>query len=91
GVPTLTGEKDEREVLRTLKVYPNPGNGIFWLIVPQVLLNKHYSIYGVSGRVVPTLSGVGVSSPKVRLDLRYLRNGVYILRIGDHSVRFVKD
>lgn len=90
---TLTGSTPFDPEVALLSVFPNPGNGLFWLEVSRQLRGKvKVKIFDSSGRVVEakTLVGVNPAQPAM-LDLGHLPNGNYWLRYeaGDEVV-FVK-
>lgn len=71
-----------------LTVYPNPSSeGIWQVAADGALAGAPLEVTDLTGRVV-------FQSIAIRLNLlplNFLSNGVYILRIGGHSVRLVKD
>ncbi len=64
-------------VMRSIKVYPNPSNGIFTV---DIATEAQYNVYGILGQLVA--EGQFASGDNA-LDLSDLSNGIYILKITD--------
>jgi hypothetical protein len=76
-----------------LQIYPNPTNGelrIGYAISDDVI--SDIVIYDVSGRAQKTAhrkSEIGKS--EIEIDVSHLPNGVYFLRAGNRTAKFVKN
>ena len=78
----------------TLRAYPNPSAGLFWLEVPQTSAATNVSVFAASGREVMSLQ-VPAGQSRIALDLGQLPGGVYVARWAAASgkmgtVRLVK-
>ena len=74
----VTGIDGIQDILE-VRIYPNPSNGLFTVIADN-LSNaiEHIEIYSVDGKKI---LGAGVRQPFSTLDLSYLANGIYFLKI----------
>ncbi|MCL2416811.1 MAG: M6 family metalloprotease domain-containing protein [Bacteroidales bacterium] len=76
----------ERNV--ALSVFPNPVfDGILVVEVPDDIESAVIQIYNLSGQLVLTRP---VNRPETEIDISHLPNGMYIVRVGHHFVRIIK-
>lgn len=61
----------------SVNVYPNPGNGIFNIDLPE--LSTEIAIWNIRGQIVHTSAATG----KTRLDLSGLPSGLYSIRLSN--------
>jgi hypothetical protein len=76
----------------SLQVYPNPTNGQLFIndIETQGIASSDIQIYDIMGRhILIGQSKIGQS--KITLNVSHLPVGVYFLRIGNKTARFVKE
>lgn len=67
----------------SLKIYPNPTNGI--IHIDGNLLNENVEIYDISGRKVLSVN------PEIKsIDVRSLNTGVYMIKSGNNFSKFLK-
>jgi hypothetical protein len=89
----------ETQLITSLVVYPNPTKGELTISLPNPSKGGAYEaieIYDVMGRLVapvqliksPLSFGEGQGE---RLNVSHLANGVYYLRMGSETVKFVKE
>lgn len=88
GPPTIRYEGDTTHPVDIWKVYPNPGRGLFRLAIPAEYQDKRFTLHGPDGRLI-RIQRLLDTNPL--LDLRHLPSGTYFLRIGDHTLKVVKD
>ncbi len=81
------GDGDETSINDThpgsqLTVYPNPGNGLITLRLPDDLISDAIRVYDLGGRILYS-SQLALSSAgeEVQLDLRHLGPGFYLLQL----------
>ena len=82
-----------------LKIYPNPTNGQLKIKNYELKENEAIEIYNVVGQKapfnspeggkLPSFGGVGGGS--IVIDVSHLSNGMYFLKVGNKTVRFVKE
>ena len=70
-----------------LSIYPNPGDGIFQVQIPESLVGMKFRIYGVDGR---ELSAGFANNIEFLLDLRRLRSGIYFFYLANSTLKIVK-
>ena len=94
--PLAITETDETNIM----IYPNPTTGELKIMNNKQLTVNNVEIYDVLGRLVftspnPSEEGKLATSPLerdgVRLNVSHLPTGVYFLRIGDKTAKFVKE
>jgi hypothetical protein len=78
---------------QSVSMYPNPGNGMFYISVGESLPACALSVHDMNGRLVmSTTMNLAASSPAA-LDLRQLPKGVYSVSLRNaksaHQVRIV--
>ena len=67
----------------SLKIYPNPTNGI--IHIAGNLLNENVEIYDISGRKVLSVN------PEIKsIDVSSLNTGVYMIKSGNNFSKFLK-
>lgn len=74
---------DEKE-LSTLVVYPNPVNTE---LIIELDKTSDYQIYSLEGK----LQTNGTAEMNGSIDVSAIENGIYLLQIGERTVRFVKN
>ena len=86
--PLPVGIADEYREKQTLNVYPNPVTKRLFIKIPETLLSKNveYQIINVAGKIVQ--SGKSSFKQILRLDLKELQSGVYILILDGEKQRF---
>jgi hypothetical protein len=67
-----------------LMVYPNPGNGVFYLNTPASG-NLSVRVSDMKGRVVWMNPSLQMKSGKTEIDLRSLNQGIYIIEVNQSS------
>lgn len=89
--PFNVGIGDGLDDLGTIRLYPNPGEGLFYL---DLELNRpvqgRVSVLDLAGKAVLTLDGQTLFRNQIQLDLRQMPAGVYLVRIdaeGRSAVR----
>lgn len=68
-----------------LKIYPNPNTGIFTLMIPTQYVGSQIMISDMTGRNVLSIKA---SQERENIDMADLSGGVYLLSIGQSTVRF---
>jgi hypothetical protein len=61
-----------------IQINPNPGSGMYQLIVPEELVGQSYVIYDMTGRQIAMGRASAKDSP---VDLSYVASGVYHLQM----------
>jgi len=85
---TAVTEASESASAPPLSAYPNPAHENITLCVPQALKGEILSIADMSGRIVWT---VVIIDEKTFIGLDDFPSGVYLARVKDSFVRFIKD
>jgi len=84
---TSVGLNSVDETSNEIKIYPNPNNGSFFIDAPSNLLkNKVVLVYNVQGKMV--YSGT-LENGKKQINLDDIESGIYLLRVGEESIRVV--
>lgn len=78
----------EDEIKPDLKVYPNPGSGIYYLDIKYIDATTYLSIYDMSGTVI-MVKQLDNTVQNQSIDLSNHPSGIYIARI--HSGEYQKD
>ena len=77
-----------------LRVFPNPTTGQLTIYNEQLTIEniEIYDVHGVAHPLLflPSFGGGRGRSDLGRLDVSHLANGVYFLRVGDRTAKFVK-
>ncbi len=68
-----------------ISVYPNPAYDFILINVKQP---THYTISDIFGKTI--LKGI-ISSDNQQVDVSNLENGMYFIKVGEKSVRFIKN
>jgi hypothetical protein len=72
-----------------LKIYPNPTNGKLTIDNEQWIMdNTDYAIYSITGQIL--MQGKLLEETTI-LNVEALANGIYFLKIGNRTARFVKE
>jgi len=78
----------ETQCIASLRVFPNPvTDGVLFVELPVNTTHEIVKVFNLSGRLVLAQSA---TYPKTKIDFSHLPSGVYIVHIGDGSVRVVK-
>lgn len=70
-----------------ISVYPNPGNGEFWVSLPVNQKVKNLQLFDLNGKSLLQLSDFKVSNP---LDLTALKAGVYVLSLETQNAVYTQ-
>lgn len=74
---------NENPVLRNVNIFPNPGNGVFYLNSTKSSTKNSVDVYNISGQKVYSSQLNNLNQQ--RIDLSKLSNGVYTIRITTDS------
>jgi hypothetical protein len=75
----------------TLVAYPNPTSGVVYIVAPHDIRQAEILVYDLAGRKVMSQRVGGVSKGEnIELSLAALRTGVYIIRIGNQTLKIQK-
>ncbi|MCL2416399.1 MAG: CotH kinase family protein [Bacteroidales bacterium] len=78
----------ETEDSQPIILYPNPViDGILFIELPAGTNNQIVKVFNLSGRLVLAQAA---TYPITEIDISHLANGMYIVRIGNASVRIIK-
>lgn len=75
------------ENVESIQIYPSPAQDYVNIQVDPSLLNHTFQIYSINGQQV--FSGI-VTSETLELHLGFLSDGIYLLKIGSQTQKFVK-
>jgi hypothetical protein len=81
AVPELTTSQTE------LRVYPNPATSYIKLKNYTIDSELHVAVYSVDGTLV--ISNY-LTSNSDRIDVSSLRNGMYLLKVNEKTIKFIK-
>ena len=95
----VTGIDNYRLGNNNLQVYPNPTNGLITVVVgadnhPTIQNGASIQIYDISGRVVQTqliASQRNANENNITIDISHLQQGMYYLKIGNETVKIIKN
>ena len=90
---------DDYETNSGITVYPNPTNGIITVVVvadnhPPLQNGASIQIYDISGRIVQTqfiASQRNANENDITIDISHLQQGMYYLKIGNETVKIIKN
>jgi len=82
----ITGIVETRHAT-SLQVYPNPTNGILHIVSAGATHALPVQIYDIYGRKIVNCQLSIVNS----IDISHLANGLYFLKMGNKTTRFVKE
>jgi hypothetical protein len=82
GIEQLTMDNGQ------LKIYPNPTNGQLTIDNGQLTM-ENIKIYDIMGRIVNNCQ-LSTVNCQLKIDVSHLPAGVYFLRIGNKTAKFVK-
>ncbi len=72
-----------------VSVYPNPANDYIEVVVSNMSVKKlNLQVYDFLGKLVQSHS---ISQQTTRLNIKDLKKGVYVLKVGNTTKRFVKE
>lgn len=77
------------ELAGNMKLYPNPGNGLYTLEIPDESGEMELSVTGLTGQVVWE-STVFLQQAPVQLDVRSLPAGVYMLHLNLNDREYIR-
>ncbi len=75
---------ENTQILRGLKIYPNPANDVLFI---ENIDEQSIEIINILGQIVLSVSPKIIHSP---LSIIHLKSGVYFVKTGNEMVRFVK-
>jgi len=75
---------------KMLSVYPNPVTGQLRVVSGDISDGGDIQIYDIVGKLVQR-SPMSALSPETTIDISHLANGMYYLRVGEKTVKFVKE
>ena len=75
--------------IRPIQIYPNPTTGLLRIEMQQAESNTQQAeIYDIYGRKLSAFCLLPVAT---EINISYLANGIYFLKIGNKTVKFVKE
>ena len=77
-----------------ITVYPNPTNGQLAIRNYQLGIEGNIEIYDISGRMVQTqliVSQRNTNENEISIDISHLQQGMYYLRIGNETVKIIRN
>lgn len=77
-VPRVSGLKES--IVESLKIYPNPTNGIINIDLSSFNSNAIVEVLDISGRVITKIENATV---KATLDISTMNSGIYLIRVSD--------
>ena len=69
-----------------IDIYPNPVISFFEMTVPKALVGMTATIYNVYGNSV---MNIVVNNEKSKIDINGLKEGIYVVKIGDKNKKFI--
>jgi uncharacterized surface protein with fasciclin (FAS1) repeats len=72
----------------SLKVYPNPARDIITLQCDARLIGSVFTIYDLTGREIKKGT---LTTSKTEININNLSSGEYLLKVGDKSIKVVKE
>ncbi|MDI9340416.1 MAG: T9SS type A sorting domain-containing protein [Sediminibacterium sp.] len=78
NVSTCTGLSSLTSAGNSISVYPNPGNGVFYLQLSEDAKGSDVTVVNALGEVVFNLTA---NSSESKLDLQTLTNGIYFVKV----------
>ena len=91
---TVTIEHDDNAVEElnndnNFSIYPNPATNYVQLVISNVQYNKNTSvfIYDVFGKIVKQFK---IKNSELRINIEDLQNGIYIIKVGNATRKFIK-
>ncbi|WNH10692.1 polysaccharide lyase family protein [Thalassobellus suaedae] len=86
GDLTATLSTESNELAETIKVFPNPSNSIFKVLLPNTINEVTTELYSISGSLVYSQKHNNIQN-SLKLDISSKPDGIYFLRIiGDEPV-----
>ncbi len=73
-----------------VKVYPNPSNGNFYVIIDPSLVNPSWMLTDLSGKEIELQDKAEISNRTIVFEIGTLGTGVYLLKIQSESSEIVK-
>ncbi len=84
-VLTVVNSTNDLEFANSLKVFPNPSQGIYWLDLTESKSSLvNIEILNLEGRLISKIERVSTSEP-IQLDLRENSSGIYVLRVTNDT------
>ncbi|MCW1148014.1 T9SS type A sorting domain-containing protein [Flavobacterium sp. TH16-21] len=81
---TLSAE--DNALVKGIKLYPNPSNGVVTISVPNYSGNLDINVFDLNGRKV--LSSSGDFSSEKAINLTGLQSGVYIVKLEGENLSY---
>ena len=74
-------------------IHPNPGAGLFNLVLPQNMSNLKLSLYDITGNKIDPV--ISKKDGNISINLISYANGIYLLKVtslsGSHIIRIIKN
>ena len=71
-------------------IHPNPGEGLFNLVLPQNMSNFKLSLYDLTGNKIDPV--ISKKDGNISINLIPYANGIYLLKVsGSHIIRIIKN
>ncbi len=86
--PNFSFKIDKKQFIDNISVYPNPTNGIV-TIKHDLAKRQSFSIYNNLGEIIYQ-STLLPNSGEQLIDIGFLPDGLYLLRVGDTTIKIVK-
>jgi hypothetical protein len=77
---------DENQVEAMIKVYPNPGNGLFFIETPTKYKGQVLRIYDMHGSLIKSAT---IQNTKQEVDLGDVAKGIYLVKVGGERIVLV--
>ena len=81
----IVSSKNDRS--RKIRLFPNPASGILHVDQQEALTSSNYKISDLNGRFIQC----NLLNNQKTLDVSHLQPGVYIIRIQDEILKFIKE
>ena len=75
--------------LENIKVFPNPSNGKFEILVPSILNTVSIEVYNINSQLL-MIDTKSVNSGKISIDLKNKANGIYFVKLNLEQPIFIK-
>jgi hypothetical protein len=71
-----------------IRIYPNPTSGKLHIANYELRANESIAVYNLEGQLLSTFN---LSLSTQEIDVSHLSSGMYILKIGNANIKFVKE